>query len=95
MNGAPLPKTKKAGRWVFFLSLGSAAYWGLANVIDIYRFAALGAIYELLWLPFLALLFGLPVISLVSWAKGKFKISSLYLYSFLLSAAILGWKILR
>lgn len=71
---------------VFFLSLGASAFWGIGQAIDIYRFAAVGAVYELLWLPFLALLFGLPLVSFVFWAKEKFKLTSLYPYATLICA---------
>lgn len=94
MSKAFTPETKKTEQVIFFLSLGSAAFWVIGKVMDIYQIAVLGAIYELLWLPFLALLFGVPVASLILWAKGKFKVNSLYLYSFLISALLLGWRLM-
>ncbi|RIW13615.1 hypothetical protein D0X99_15330 [Algoriphagus lacus] len=82
-------KNKKTERLVFFLSLGASAFWGIGKVMDVYQFAAVGAVYELLWLPFLTLLVGLPLVSFVFWAKEKFKLSSLYLYATLICAATL------
>lgn len=94
MNDNQFPNTKRTEQWVFLLSLGSAVYWGLGDWIDIYRIAAVGAVYELLWLPFLALLLGLPAVSFFLWAKGKIKLDSLFFYAFGISSILLGWRIL-
>jgi len=69
---------------VFTLSILVSGYWWLGQVINVYRFDFVGAIYEILWLPVLALLFILPIISLVFWVKEKFNIKSLFLYSVLI-----------
>ncbi len=93
MDNNSIPKKKNTEQLLFFLSLGVTTYWVLGRVMDVYRITAIGAIYELLWLPALALLFVLPVISLVNWFRQKFKINSLFLYSFILCGATILWMI--
>jgi len=80
---------KKTERLVFFLSLGTSAFWSIGQVMDVYHFALVGAIYELLWLPFLILAFGIPAVSIFLWAKAKFKIRSLILLTLIISITLL------
>jgi hypothetical protein len=40
---------------------------------DVYRYAIVGAIYELLWLPMLLCLFGVPFFSVIVFIKNKGK----------------------
>jgi hypothetical protein len=94
MREAYPTKTKRTERLTFFLSLGTSAFWAIGQVTDIYQFPVVGAIYELLWLPFLILVFGIPLASIFFWAKEKFKIRSLFLPSILISIFLLGWMIL-
>jgi hypothetical protein len=93
MSNTPTPTLQKTERILFFLSIGSATFWRLSKVVDIYQFGLLGAVYELLWLPFLAMIFGIPPISLFFWVKSKFQFRSLFLYAFLISSTLLGWTI--
>jgi hypothetical protein len=75
---------------VFILSIEVSLFWMLGELINVYRFALVGAIYEIVWLPNLAMLFILPLVSLFFLGKEKNKLQSLYLYSIvLLTIAIL------
>lgn len=74
-------QNSKESKIVFVLSLFVSTFWFLVYVVDVYHFALAGVIFELLWLPMIALIFALPVISLVLWAKEKFNIKSRYLHS--------------
>ena len=78
-------KSSKTSLGILLLSILLALFWFLAKTNDVYRNAAIGAFFEILWLPMLLLLFGLPVISIIFWRKEKFNTRSLYLYSFLIS----------
>jgi len=69
---------------VFVLSFFVALFWIIGNTADVYHFAFIGAIYELLSLPMLALIIFLPVISIILFVKDKFNLKSLALYSVLL-----------
>ena len=59
---------------IFFLSILTAIFWCLAQFVNIYYFAVVGVIFEILWLPVLALLIVLPIISLVFLVKEKINI---------------------
>ncbi len=75
---------KKVSVVVFVLSWYVALFWLLGNLFDVYRFAVTGALFEILWLPVLALTFILPLVALVLFIQDKFSFRSLNLYSFLL-----------
>ncbi|MGY6560500.1 MAG: hypothetical protein ACXITV_00175, partial [Luteibaculaceae bacterium] len=57
---------------VFILSLLAAGYWWFGKFFDVYKFAVIGAVAELLWLPALFLLIALPIVALVLWIRDKF-----------------------
>jgi hypothetical protein len=61
-----------------------SGYWMLGKVVHVNRFALLGAFFEILWLPALAMLFVIPIISIVLLLKEKTNIRSLYFYSFII-----------
>ena len=77
------------------LSVFVLIYQVLGQIINVYRFAWVGAIFELLWLPMLAVLFVVPILSLVFWAKEKFAIRSLYPYSALIAITTILLMIFR
>jgi hypothetical protein len=58
-------KNSRTGKIVFILSIIVSGFWWLGQVINVYNIALVGAIFELLWLPMLAMLFTLPIISLI------------------------------
>jgi len=78
-------KNSSTSKIVFILSIIVAGYWWLGQVINVYSFALVGAIFELLWLPTLAMLFVLPIISLILLVKEKFNVRSFYIYSLFIS----------
>jgi len=63
-------------------------YWITANTFNVYSFALVGALFEILWLPMLLMLFGLPLICFVFWVREKFKLRSVYLLLFLTMLAL-------
>ena len=80
-------KKSKAPKVVFILSILTAVFWCLGQLVDIYYFAVVGAIFEIIWLPMIALIIVLPILSLIYLAKAKFNPKSLHLYSFLVLLA--------
>ena len=74
----------RTSKIVFMLSIALAGYWCLGQLINVYRFALVGVIFEMLWLPALAMLVGLPIISLILVVKEKFTVQSLNIYSMLI-----------
>lgn len=84
MTGIKKSKTPKI---VFALSVLTSIYWCIGQLVDVYYFAVVGAIFEIMWLPMIASIFVLPILSLVYLAKEKFSLKSLHLYSFLILLA--------
>ena len=80
---------------VFVLTLLTALFWFFGQIVDVYAYALLGAIFEILWLPMLGLLTVLPVLSIVGLYKENFNFKSLYWYSLLLISAVILWMMLR
>ena len=56
---------------IIALSILILSYWLLCKTIDVYKYTVLGVIYEILWLPMLALLFLLPIINTYAIFKNK------------------------
>ena len=70
-------------KWVYAFG---GDYW----VIDLeanYKYAVVGALIEILWLPMILLLFLLPLFCFFFWMKEKWSLKSLFLYSFLIGIA--------
>ena len=84
-------KKFRRSKIVFIASLLTLVISFLAQMVNVYHFAFTGAVFEMLWLPLILLIFILPVISLFFWVTEKFQLKSLYLYSMLISViTILG-----
>ena len=74
-------KNSSLSKIFFILSIVVLVFWSTGQIIDVYRYAAVGAIFEILWLFMLLMLFILPIIALVFLIKEKFSFKSLYLYT--------------
>lgn len=85
-NSTPF-RISKISKIIFIVSIFVSVYWWIGQITDVYHYKVVGAIYEILWLPVLLLLFGLPVISFVLLLQEKFNFRSLYLYTILILAA--------
>jgi hypothetical protein len=83
-------KNPKVNLLILLLSILTASIWIIGTHINVYQNAFLGAIFELLWLPTLALFFGLPIAAIYFLYKDKFNIKSFnYLSITILLLAIL------
>lgn len=80
---------------VFILSILTSVFWCLGQFVNFYYFVVVGAIFEIVWLPMIALLIVLPILSFIYLVKEKFNLRSLYLYSFLIVLATVLFMILR
>jgi hypothetical protein len=78
-------KNSSLSKIFFILSLIVLGFWSVGQIIDVYRYAAVGAIFEILWLFMLLMLFILPIIALVFLIKEKFSFKSLYLYTIIVT----------
>lgn len=76
-------------RILLILSLFSAIYWFVANSINVYQYAIVGALFELTSILMLIVLFVVPILSLYYWYKEKFNLKSLYLYTMVISVITL------
>ena len=83
-NNSSTYKISKASKIIFGLSIFVLAFWTLAGVINIYEFAIVGAVFEFLWLPIMALMFLLPILSIYFLIKEGFNFRSLYLYTLII-----------
>lgn len=81
------------GKNVFLLSIFSFVFWFMAHAINVYQNSIVGAVFEMLWVFMVVLMFLLPVISVYFWVKEKLRLNTFYFYSLLiniLSFVILG-----
>jgi len=68
---------------VFIAAWVVALFWILAQVIDVYAVAVIGAIFEMCGLPMLALAVIIPFYAIFRLWKSGFSFRSLYFYSIL------------
>jgi len=88
MKAIKKKKTNMAiGKVVMGLTIFVLLFVGLSRLLNIYQFAFVGAIFEILWLPVILLLFILPILSIIYWVQDKFNPKSIYLYSMILGIA--------
>ena len=81
-------KTNHAiGKVVLALSVFVLVFVGLSRLLNVYQISYVGAIFEILWLPVILLLFILPVLSIIYWIQEKFNPKSIYLFSIVLGIA--------
>lgn len=66
-----------------------AVYWVTGKLVNVYSSTFAGAVFEILWLPMLLLLFIIPGISFFYWLKNSFKINSGYFFSLVIFTGIL------
>ncbi|MCY1531491.1 hypothetical protein D9M68_667190 [compost metagenome] len=79
-------------RILLFINLFAIAIWIVGQNINVYRYAVIGAIFEMLWLPIMISIILIPFIALYFWYKDKFIATSKFLYFLvwvILSGAIL------
>ncbi|HMU11245.1 MAG TPA: hypothetical protein PKC54_14635 [Ferruginibacter sp.] len=80
-------KTIGYGRIFWILSISVFLFCLLGRLINVYRFAFVGAVFELLWLPAILLLLVLPILVFIYWMKERCSLRSIHLYSLLVLAA--------
>jgi hypothetical protein len=69
---------------VLLASIVVSIGWMIGQSIDVYRYAWLGAVFEILWIPMLVGLVGIPVFSIYRLLTEKFSFRSRYLYALLI-----------
>ena len=76
-------KNSVINKALFIISIITIVYWWSAKSLNVYKYAFLGAIFELLWLPVIAAVFIGPVISSLFFVREKYNARSLVLFAFL------------
>jgi len=84
---------KKTSKILLIVLISVFLYWFLAKTTNVYVYAISGAIFELLWLPAIAITYSLPIVSAYFWIKEKCRFSSVYLSLMLLSIIIITWVV--
>lgn len=84
-----IEKNKKTSLVLLILSLLVFSFWVLSRIVNVYHFAIGGAIFEILWLPMIALTFILPLLSFLNWKKEKFALRSFNLISIIISISVI------
>ena len=79
---------------ILLLSTLAFIFWYLSQVKNVYRSAFGNSVLDILWLPMQVLLLGLPMFSLFMYGRERFRLQSLYLYSFLLMVGIILYLLL-
>ncbi|NHM04731.1 hypothetical protein [Flavobacterium celericrescens] len=74
---------------IFFVSLLVMFFWILTNNINVYENKFIGIIAEILWLPLILLIFGLPIMTFVLISSRKFKKSKILFLSLAIQVTIL------
>ena len=82
-------KNSVINKALFIVSIITIVYWWSAKSLNVYKYAFLGAIFELLWLLMIAAVFIGPVISILLFVRDKYNARSLVLYAFLFQVVAL------
>jgi hypothetical protein len=86
-ENTPRFKNSGTGKIILVLSIIVSGFWWIGKSLSVYNIALVGAIFEILWLPMLAMLLLLPILSLVFFIKEKPNLKSYYLISVLFIVA--------
>ena len=89
------PKRQWTPVALFAAMLFCLLFWLIALNADVYAFAIVGALYEILCLPMLVFPMVLPVLLLVLWARRRFSVKSAYLWLLLGSLGLVFFMLTR
>jgi len=76
-------------QWILLLSVVTGIFWYIGTTVNVYSNVLLGGIFEFFWLFMIAAVFVLPVVSIIFWAKEKFRFRSLYPLAIIINTAVL------
>jgi hypothetical protein len=74
------------GKTILLIILGASIFWIVSRLVPVYENKIIGAVFEMLWMPAVLILFVLPIFSFLLWAGEKFRIKSAHLLSIILAA---------
>lgn len=70
--------SRMKGLLFIIVTLLVSQFWILSSTINVYKYAIVGVLFELLWLPMLLFLFIIPIVSLFFWSKNKWRLKTVY-----------------
>ncbi len=76
---------KKVDYWIFFIAIFTFIFWLVSKNINVYKYAVIGGIFELLWLAMVLAVIVIPLISLAKIITQPISIKSLAIYSLFIS----------
>lgn len=79
---------------IFSLAVFVSVFIILAKTTNMYSLKVGGAIFEMLWLPVLALAFALPVYILVLFVKNSYRFKPLHLFSLVVLVVAITFMVL-
>jgi hypothetical protein len=91
VNSPDVPDHKS--RAVLLVSVLVSLFWIAGMTLNVYRFAAVGAVFEALWLPGIMLICLLGGWTFLYWKKDHFSLRSLHLYAWLLLIATILYTV--
>ena len=71
-------------RAILVVSILVSLFWIAGMTLNVYHFAAVGAVFEALWLPGIMLICLLTGWTFLYWKRDRFSLRSLHLYAWLL-----------
>ncbi len=76
----------KASLTTLIVTIFVLIYWVVGTrIINVYKVAFIGTLFEILWLPMIISLFVMPIWSLYNLIKNRLLFRSVYFYSFIIS----------
>ena len=69
---------RKRGILMFASTFLVALFWFFANTINVYEYKVVGAFFEILWLPMMAMLAVVPLLFVVFWRSEQWHFRTLY-----------------
>jgi len=87
MNQPGNINNNKQSKFVFCISVFFLLYVAIFKSVSPYKYAVVGAVFEILWLFIMAAIFIIPIIALWVLFKKNFSFKSFYFYTLLISAA--------
>jgi hypothetical protein len=71
-------KNSKTSKVFLYLCVAGFTLLLLSRSVDFYQVAFFGAVFELLWLPMLVIIFVIPIFSFIFWRTENYNIRSLH-----------------
>ena len=76
MQNNPAPGNTSTSRLLLLLSLFTLVFAAVTTFFDVYKYAVAGAVYEMLWLPFLLSIPLIIIFASIKMFKEKFSLQS-------------------